>query len=245
MLLLHGQPGSGRDWDGLIAALPPETPAIAIDRPGWDGRSSGTDLAGNGAAALAALDAAGIERAIVVGHSLGGGIAAWLAARAPERVRALVLAAPAANSESIIPLDRLFAAPVAGYAASVAALAVAGVVLRFDAVRWVVGGGLGLERGYLRGLARTIGGPSAWQAFASEQHSLVHDLKLLDGELSRIKAPTVIVAGTADRIVPVRAARTLAEQIPGAELVLLPGAGHLLPQRHGARLAEVVVEVGG
>lgn len=50
----------------------------------------------------------------------------------------------------------------------------------------------------------------------------------------------MIVAGAADRIVPTAAAEALAGQIPGAELVLLRRAGHLLPHRHAERLAEII-----
>jgi pimeloyl-ACP methyl ester carboxylesterase len=57
-----------------------------------------------------------------------------------------------------------------------------------------------------------------------------------------MSAPTVIRAGAADRIVPATANRALADQIPGAELVLMRRAGHLLPHRHADRLAEVIAE---
>jgi pimeloyl-ACP methyl ester carboxylesterase len=50
----------------------------------------------------------------------------------------------------------------------------------------------------------------------------------------------VIVAGAADRIVPTAAAELLAQQIPGARLVLLRRAGHLLPHRHADKLAEII-----
>ena len=48
---------------------------VAIDRPGWDGRSVPADLTGNARAALAALDNRGIDRATIVGHSLGAAVA--------------------------------------------------------------------------------------------------------------------------------------------------------------------------
>ena len=129
VLLLHGQPGAARDWDRVRAAIgsPPET--IAIDRPGWDGGSAPSDLEGNARAALDALDAAGAERAVVVGHSFGGAVAAWLAATHEQRVRALVLAAPSANAASLQWLDRILATPGLGFVAGAAALAGSGVAL--------------------------------------------------------------------------------------------------------------------
>ena len=53
--------------------------------------------------------------------------------------------------------------------------------------------------------------------------------------------PTTIVAGSADRIVPVSSARSLQAAIPGAELVVLAGAGHLLTQRQAGELAEIIL----
>src|SRR5581483_4457605 len=109
--LLHGQPGTADDWDGVRTAIAGRARTIAIDRPGWN-RHGGAldhgrafDLAGNARAALSALDAAGVSRATIVGHSLGGAVAAWLAAEHPERVGALVLAAPSANRSSLNRLD--------------------------------------------------------------------------------------------------------------------------------------------
>ncbi|HEY2006225.1 MAG TPA: alpha/beta fold hydrolase, partial [Solirubrobacteraceae bacterium] len=94
VVLLHGQPGSARDWDRVVAALGSGVRPIAVDRPGWDGRSRARDLPGNAQAVFELLDTRGIERATLVGHSLGAAIAVWAAVEHPERVAALVLAAP-------------------------------------------------------------------------------------------------------------------------------------------------------
>ena len=67
---------------------------------------------------------------------------------------------------------------------------------------------------------------------------------MLDRQLDQISAPTVVVTGAADHVVPAAAARALAKQIPGARLRLLPRAGHLLPQLHAAELAEIIAGVG-
>jgi pimeloyl-ACP methyl ester carboxylesterase len=241
VLMLHGQPGGARDWERVIAALGPDTPAIAINRPGWDGASEPMDLPGNAAAALRALDADGIERATIVGHSLGGAIAAWLAAHHPERVRALVLASPAANQDSLYALDRLLAAPVAGYLTTVAALAGVGLALTASPLRRLAAGGLSMDEHYLKAASRRLLEPASWRAHVAEQRTLIKDLPALEQHLPRISAPTTILVGADDRIVPIASARRLATQIPGARLELVPGAGHLLPQRHPQRLAEAIV----
>lgn len=215
-----------------------------MDRPGWDGRSRATDLAGNGAAAIARLDAAGVDRAVVAGHSFGGAVAAWLAVHHPERVEALVLAAPAANSASLTRLDYLLAAPLAGPVASAGMLAGVGSVL-CSPLRHGLARRLGLKDGYLRRLGRLLIRPPAWRSFVVEQRALVKELPPLESELGRITAPTVIVAGEGDRIVPVAAARKLATQIRGAELMLVPRAGHLLPHRHAGGLAQAITGLAG
>ena len=241
VLLLHGQPGAGADWDRLCGTLGIRAPnTIAIDRPGWDGRSRVTDLAGNARAALAALDQAGVTRASVVGHSLGAAVAAWLAASAGERVSRLVLVAPAANLESLSTVDYLLAAPVIGWLASVGAMAGGGLVLGAGPLRRWVAEATALDDRYLRAAGRMLLTPAAWRAFVREQRLLVRDLPALEARLSHISAPTTIVAGTADHVVPIAAARRLAQQIPSAQLVQIEHAGHLLHVQQPGPLAEII-----
>jgi pimeloyl-ACP methyl ester carboxylesterase len=235
-LLLHGQPGSARDWDRVLDALGRDIEVLAVDRPGWDGRTHATDLEGNAAAAIAALDARGIARAVVVGHSFGGAVAAWLAVHYPERVNALILAAPSANGRALYALDRLLASRVAG----AAVVAGAGAVLSLSPVRRAIAARADLGEPYLRGLARLLTKRSSWEAFTVEQRALLDGIPLLEPQLQRISTPTVIIAGAADRIVPTAAAELLAQQIPGAELVMLRRAGHLLPHRYAETLAEII-----
>jgi pimeloyl-ACP methyl ester carboxylesterase len=244
ILLLHGQPGSASDWDRVRTAIGTRAQTIAIDRPGWDGDRSPVDLEGNARAALAAIDRAGAERAVVVGHSFGGGVAAWLAATEPERVRATVLVAPSANAESLQWMDRVLGAPAIGRVASAAALASSGIALAARPLRERVARDLQLEERYLRSAGRILLAPRAWRAFFLEQRLLLRDLPLLEARLGQIAAPTTIVIGTADRIVPVSSARLLAEQIPGAELIELERANHLLPWQRAEQLAEIILGPG-
>ena len=84
LVLLHGQPGMGADWQRLLARLPDGLHAVAPDRPGYGGSrqlAGGFDV--NARAVLADLDSRGIDRAVLVGHSYGGGVALTVAALAP------------------------------------------------------------------------------------------------------------------------------------------------------------------
>jgi len=240
VLLLHGQPGGAGDWDRVRARLDRPAQTLAIDRPGWDRHSRPADLHGNAEAALAALDAWGASRAVVVGHSFGGAVAAWLAAFYPARVVALVLVSPAANRASLYRLDRWLAAPLAGEVASVATLVSLGLALAAGPVRRRVAEELTLDDRYLRGASRMLLAPAAWRAYAAEQRVLMRDLPALETRLGAITTATTIIAGTDDRIVPGASARQLARQIPGAQLTLVEGAGHLLPQQKPERLADVI-----
>jgi pimeloyl-ACP methyl ester carboxylesterase len=214
--------------------------ALAFTRPGWDGHSAPAGLAGNASAALGVLDREGIGRAVVVGHSLGGAIAAWLAVHHPERVAALVLAAPAANLASLEPIDRWLALPVAGPVVSAVSLTGVGLALSSSAVRRRLAGSR-LSDQYLRESGHALLRPWAQRAFVAEQRALVRDLPALEPRLAEIRSPAWILTGAADRIVPPAAPRVLAGQIPGAELIELPHAGHLLPQLHARELARTVL----
>jgi pimeloyl-ACP methyl ester carboxylesterase len=244
VLLLHGQPGSAGDWDGVRKAIAGRRPTVAPDRPGWDGVSPVGDLEGNARAAVGALDRASSGRAVVAGHSLGGAVAAWLAASQPERVSALVLISPAANVQSLVAIDHLLAAPVIGELASAAALAAAGAALATGPLRRLISSDLGLDAGYLDRASRRLLMPRTWGSFVSEQRMLIRQLPELEARLGRITAPTTIVAGTADRQVPLASARRLAGQIPQAELIEIRGATHLLPLQHPRRVAEIILGAG-
>ena len=109
LILIHGTPGSATAWADYLQRVPPGVEVLAIDRPG-NGRSTPSGsvpgLADQGRAVLALLPADG-RPVVLLGHSLGGAVAAWVAAAAPERVQGLVLLAASLDPalETVHPLQ--------------------------------------------------------------------------------------------------------------------------------------------
>jgi pimeloyl-ACP methyl ester carboxylesterase len=249
ILLLHGQPGRGRDWQPLLGALerrssdlPEPLEARAVDRPGWDGRTAAGGYAQSAGAALHELDRAGWPKATIVGHSHGAAVAAWLAIMCPERVSALVLVAPAANTASLLAVDRFLARPRLEPVASAALRLSAEAVAHTDLLATGLARGLGVEPVWLRSLASWLTGADPWRSFFVEQRRQLSELPALEARLGWVQAPARVVAGDRDPVVPLRSARLLARQIPAAELIVIRGGGHLLAAQHPDRLAEITLQ---
>jgi pimeloyl-ACP methyl ester carboxylesterase len=178
---------------------------------------------------------------VVVGHSYGGAVAAWLAAFHPERVAGLVLVSAAANLASLVPGDRLLAARVVGPVASAGLLWSSGVMTQIPAIRRRIAWMAQLPPEYLRDEGRRGLRLSTLRTFVIEQRMLLRELPQLEPRLATITAPTRVLVGTADTFVPPSAGRRLAAQIPGAELIELDRAGHVLNVQHPAQVAEAVL----
>jgi pimeloyl-ACP methyl ester carboxylesterase len=173
--------------------------------------------------ALAALDAAGVEQAHIVGLSFGGAIAQEIAIRHPRRVRSLVLGSSTAGGELYVPagpevrdfVGRLDELPAEeGLWASVPYLYAAATWRRHaPRIGEDVAGRLSRPldpRGYRR------------------QHAIAraHDIA---AHLAQITAPTLVVHGQQDRILPVENGRRLAAGIAGARFMPLPCGAHAFP----------------
>lgn len=240
LVLLHGQPGSRADWSGVLEQLPGGIRAVAADRPGYGGSGEPAGgLEANARTVLAGMDARGTKRAVLVGHSFGGGVALATAALAPERVEALVLAA-SVGPECLTPVDHLLAAPVAGEIAAVVAFAATAPYARARLAR--------AERRAARpvppdehvslqiwGRTRADHG-HVWRSFLVEQRALVAELPALVGQLGAVSAPALIIADPADAVVPMRTSHALRAALADSELIEVSGTGHHIPRVHAAGL---------
>jgi pyruvate dehydrogenase E2 component (dihydrolipoamide acetyltransferase) len=224
VVLLHGQPGAASDWDPVLPHLS-GLHVLAVTRPGYDGTPAG-GFGVNAAAVLRLLDHEQVQRAVVVGHSWGGGAGLRLALDAPERVAALVLLGSVGSRRALTGVDRLLATQLFRGATARAADRLGARVAR--AAETASGSRLGAEqRAILRARLEAMARSGAWQAYAVEQRAFVHEAAALARQLEEVAVPAVVVAGTRDVIVSRRAQRDLAAQLPRAELVEHPG-GHLV-----------------
>ena len=106
IVFLHGWGASTRTWEHVIAALPPGYRTVAIDQRGWgssDHPASGYSLAELADDTEGAIEALGLERYILVGHSMGGKTVQFLASRRPKGLAGLVLLASAPPSPFTVP----------------------------------------------------------------------------------------------------------------------------------------------
>jgi pimeloyl-ACP methyl ester carboxylesterase len=191
-VLVHGLSGSWRWWSPVSESLAERRSVYMLDLPRLGRRLRATELA----AWLGRwLQAAKLDRVGLVGHSLGGLVAAELAALQPERIQCLALVAPAG-----IPCGRGLISRSLRLAETLYDVRERLPTLVGDAVRT---GPLGIMRGAV---------------FVSER-----DLR---AELAMVRAPSLLVWGERDRLVPTRIAEEWRGALPGSRLVLLP-CGHV------------------
>lgn len=255
VLMVHGLGGTWQNWWTTIPVLSDAGyRVVAVDLPGF-GRSPlpGGELTMRGLAAtcLGVLDALGVGRAAVVGNSMGGFVAGAIAIAAPRRVAALVLnsAAGMTPRNEKISQGRL----VGAIGAAVAVSSVPGrrfprafasrPALRKAAFSLLVGDPDRVDREALFHLLAASGrSPGYVRALRAV---MVDDLR---DDAATIIAPTLVVSGDRDRIVPPKASRRWARTVPGARLVTLEGVGHLpmveRPRDFGVLLLDFLAEAG-
>jgi pimeloyl-ACP methyl ester carboxylesterase len=220
LLLIQGL-GYGRwSWAPVVPALAERYRVLWFDNRGIgdsdkpDGPYTAKLMAGD---ALQVLDEAGVERAHVLGASLGGMIAQEVAAGAPERVDKLVLCCTTPGGADTVPMPdvtvQLFA-EAAALAPEVALRRFVENALAADASAELI------QELYDLRVANPPD-PAGWQAQAAAGLTF----EGVDGEIA---APTLIVTGTEDNVVDPHNSDVLAERIPGAEVQRIDNAGHLV-----------------
>jgi pimeloyl-ACP methyl ester carboxylesterase len=224
VLLIMGLGLSGGAWWRTVPVLSRRLRVITFDNRGV-GRSQAFSYAYTTEAmaddAMSVLDDLGLERVDVYGMSLGGMVAQQLALRHPARVRSLVLGATTAGGPRAIRADEEVVTffrrrlRMRGEEAARASIPFNyGPRCRaehFDRIE--------------EDIAQRLAHPFAERAYRAQMFAAgVHNCY---GRLPSIAAPTLVVHGHHDRIIPVANARLIAERIPGARLEILAESGHL------------------
>ena len=248
LVLLHGVGDNALDWRWVMPDLARDHAVYAPDLPG----SGGSDKPQAGGYSPASferfvgsfLDSLGVERAAVVGNSLGGLAGLRFALAAPERVTALGLVAAAGLGRRVSPALRSLSVP--GYGG----LAAAWGARRPGAAQRALGRSALLfarprrvPRGWLKEqyrLARLPGFLKAQLATVRGQVGIGGQREVLADRLPGISTPTLVVWGERDRVLPASQAREAAARLPNGSLELMPDCGHLPQVEHPDRFAAVL-----
>jgi pimeloyl-ACP methyl ester carboxylesterase len=233
LVFVHGLAGSWQNWLEQLPVFAEDHRVVAMDLPGFGASPMPRDQISISAYAGIVdelLGALGIERAAIVGNSMGGFIAAEIAIDFSTRVERLVLESAAGITSQSEPTARLIPAL---RAAERSLLAITGWVaaksdgvarrrrLRQATLNVVATHPDLLNSALAAELLRGSGKPGFIDAFYALTHYPIRD------RLSRITAPTLVVWGERDFLVPLRDADVFEELIPNSRKVIYPDTGHV------------------
>ncbi len=244
VVLVHGLPGNLQDWGEVperLAGMGHRV--IAYDRIGYG--SSSRDAAAPGdytyassARDLAALlDALGIERAALAGWSYGGAVVQDFAVSHPERVSHLALLGSVGPSLDERGSDALSLVIASGAGEEVlrwsGTVAPVGRVFMRENLVAAFSKESDIPQGFAERTQAMLALPGTLAAFIAEHQR--GDPASLRPE--QIRAPTLVLHGIDDRLVPIAVGEDLARRLPAAELLRLPGGSHMLPITHADLVA--------
>lgn len=234
LLLIHGMGGTLENWRVVIEPLARAHTVIAPDLPGHGSSAPGAGDYSIGALAAGLRDlvlALGHERVTLVGHSLGGGVAMQFAYQFPEMVERLVLVSSGGLGPEVSPLLRAAALP----GANLFIAATAGPAGRLTSVLSRGMAAVGMQastdvaevaRGYtsLSDHGRRAAFLATLRSVIGTQGQRVHagDRLYLAGDL-----PVLIIWGARDPMIPAQHAKQAHQAIPGSQLEIFEGVGHL------------------
>lgn len=232
IIFLHYWGGSSRTWRYVTEALSNEFRTVATDHRGWGESDAGDgnyDVHTLALDAQGVIDALGLERYVVVGHSMGGKVAQLMASRQPKGLVGAVLVAPGSPTPATIPAEqREFISHAYDSRESVLwslEHVLTAKTLSQDDLEQVV-------QDSLRG---TPGAKIAWPL-----KTMMEDISAVTVD---IKVPVLILAGELDKVDSVDHLKTeVLARIPGATMQTMPATGHLSPLESPAVLAETITE---
>jgi pimeloyl-ACP methyl ester carboxylesterase len=248
LLLIHGIGDSSETWRELLPALAREYTVVAPDLLGH-GRSD-KPRADYSVAAYAngmrdLLTVLGLERATVVGHSLGGGVAMQFAYQYPERCERLVVVSSGGVSREVNPMLRLSSLPPAHLVLPLLSLPFARHLGRalFRTLE-ACGTNIGRDTEDLLRLFDALPDSISRHAFIRTLHAVVdwrgQVITMLDRCYLARGMPTLLIWGDRDGVIPYEHARIAHQAMPGSRLETFHGAGHFPHHSDGRRFLEVL-----
>jgi pimeloyl-ACP methyl ester carboxylesterase len=241
VVLIHGFPTSSHLWSDVVPLMPPGHRIVVLDLLGY-GRSDrplgrALDIPAHAERVVGLLDELRIDSACLVGHGMGGGIAAWIAANSPQRVSHLGLV-------DSVPLDGRDSIHAGITRASTALMRLLSAGPLLSLVR------RDLLRGYedsnraarsVELYLRPFTGSDGRNALLA--HLRAGRITSFESRLRDIRVPTSLVWGENDRAVPLSVGIGLRDAMPGARLNVVPTARHNTPEEAPREVADAIAEL--
>ncbi len=251
VVLIHGFPTSSHLWNEVVPHMPAGHRVVVVDLLGY-GRSDrpeghAVDVAAHGARIVALLDELRIDRACVVGHGLGGGIAQWLAARHAERVSHVCLIDSVSLSNSTSGLQSQSESGSLHRGISRTALSLLHplppsallALLRRDLLHGYTDPARAARSIEL--YLRPFAGSEGRRALVAHLRAGRRTARETDAmHIETIRAPTAIVWGENDRALPLAVGIRLRDAIPSSTLSVIPGARHFTPEESPREIAAAI-----
>ena len=238
LVLLHAGVADRRSWRAVADARAERWRVVAYDRRGFGDTSYESEPFSNVDDLMAVLDAIGAEDAVLVGSSQGGLIALDAALAAPERVRGLVLVAPAVSGAELVVEDPEEVLDLANAIDEADGRGDLDAVNRLEAHYWL-DGPLSSE-GRVTGAARDLFLDMNGRALRAPSPGDERPGDPAWPRLEQVTAPTLVLTCELDEPSGTAIAAAAARRIPGAQLAELPDVAHVPQLEHPALLIEAI-----
>lgn len=236
ILMLHGFFGEKTCWLPLIELLQSQFRCISLDMLGF-GESSKPQIRYDVAVEVAfvrqVVEQLNIEPCCIIGHSFGGWVASAYSLKYPNSVSSLVLAAPAGIRDDsfcgqydvLRPL--LWKTPVIDWALELAK-PFANLTGKSDKLQEIAG------------WRKELMSQPVARSFLMSRMRPEDAVDTVEKEIQKLQIPTLVIAAMGDETIPLWHCETYANEIPGAELAIIPNATHGLPQTQAQIMAKLI-----
>ncbi|WP_162996994.1 alpha/beta fold hydrolase [Mucilaginibacter kameinonensis] len=229
-MFLHFWGGSSATWAGVISLLKDKYRCISYDSRGWgksDKPDNGYHIASLANDALRLIEVLNLDSYILIGHSMGGKVAQYIAAQKPDGLRKLILVAPSPSFSTMLPPD-------IAEGMRTAYTSLGRINETIDHVFKVTH----IDTGQRKDLVEGLQNHNTYSRLGWTDVALLEDVS--DG-VDEISVPTLIIAGENDIVdPPERLEQEVKSFIPGSEMVTIADVGHLSMLEKPSVLADLI-----